>query len=87
MASMNNESTPVIRKETKNRISVDYEGKLTFKDRMKQKLKASNTWITAGVNTVRFILMLGVSFVILYPFFARIANSFMSQSDVLAIVE
>ena len=83
MASMNNESTPVIRKETKNRISVDYEGKLTFKDRMKQKLKASNTWITAGVNTVRFILMLGVSFVILYPFFARIANSFMSHSDVL----
>ena len=83
MASINNESTPVVRKETKNRISVDFEGKLTFKERMMQKLKASNTWITAGVNLVRFILMLGVSFVILYPFFARIANSFMSQSDVL----
>ncbi len=83
MASMNNESTPVVRKETKNRISVDYEGKLTIKERLVQKLKASNTWITAGVNVVRFILMLGVSFVILYPFIARIANSFMSKSDVL----
>ena len=83
MASMNNESTPVVKKETKNRISVDFEGKLTFKERMKQKLKASNTWITAGVNVVRFILMLGVSFVILYPFIARIANSFMSKTDVL----
>ena len=83
MASMNNESTPVVRKETKNRISVDFEGKLTFKERMMQKLKASNTWITAGVNVIRFILMLGVSFVILYPFFSRIASSFMSKSDVL----
>ena len=83
MASMNNESTPVVKKETKNRISVDFEGKLTFKERMKQKLKASNTWITAGVNAVRFILMLGVSFVILYPFIARIANSFMSKGDVI----
>ena len=83
MASMNNESTPVVKKETKNRISVDFEGKLTFKERMMQKLKASNTWITAGVNVVRFILMLGVSFVILYPFIARIANSFMTKADVL----
>ena len=83
MASMNNESTPVIRKETKNRISVDYEGKLTFKDRMKQKLKASNTWIKFAVAFMRFVLMLGVSFVIIYPFIARIAGSFMTQADVV----
>ena len=38
MASMNNESTPVVRKETKNRISVDFEGKLTFKERLMEKL-------------------------------------------------
>lgn len=75
--------TPTITKESKNRIVVDYEGKLSFKERMKQKLKASNTWITALVNFFRFILMLGVSFVILYPFVARIAGSFMSMEDVV----
>ncbi len=78
------ESTkPVITKETKNRISVDYEGKLTVKERLIKKLKASNTWIKAVVNFFRFILMLGVSYVILFPFFSKIAGSFMSKTDVV----
>jgi multiple sugar transport system permease protein len=77
------ENTTVITKESKNKIHVDYEGKLSFKERMMHKLKASNTWITLVINFFRFILMLGVSYVILYPFFARIAGSFMSKEDVV----
>ena len=77
------DSNTMVTKETKNKIRVDYEGKLSFKERLQSKLKASNTWIKAGVTFVRFILMLGVSYVILYPFFARIAGSFMSKEDVL----
>ncbi len=83
MDSNTRESTPVVRRETKNRISVDFEGKLTFKEKLIEKLKASNTWIKAVVNIFRFILMLGVSFVIIYPFVARIAGSFMTKADVL----
>ena len=83
MDSTKNTSTPVVAKETKNRIVVDYEGKLSFKERMLKKLKTSNTWIKMGVNFIRFILMLGVSFVILYPFAARIAGSFMTKEDVI----
>ena len=78
MEKTNNSNTPVIMKETKNKISVDYEGKLTVKERLKKKLSESNTWITAGVNVMKFILMLGISFVIIYPFIARIAGSFMT---------
>ena len=78
------DSNTVVRKETKNRIRVDYEGKLTFKERLKKKLKASNTWIKAVVNVCRFILMLGVSYVILYPFFAKIAGSFMTIEDIVS---
>ena len=77
------DSKTMITKETKNKIRVDYEGKLSVKERLKNKLKASNTWITATVNFFRFVLMLGVSFVILYPFFARIAGSFMTRADVI----
>ena len=76
-------NTPVITKETKNKIRVDYEGKLTFKERFMQKLKASNTWIKVIVNILRFVLMLGVSYVILYPFISRIAGSFMTHADVI----
>lgn len=77
------ETKTVVTKETKNKIHVDYEGKLSFKERLMKKLKESNTWIKAAVNVIRFILMLGVSYVILYPFFAKIAGSFMSREDVV----
>ena len=83
MENTNISNTPVVTKETKNRISVDYEGKLSVKERLKRKLKESNTWITAGINVLRFILMLGISFVIIYPFIARIAGSFMTYGDVI----
>ncbi len=82
-STKNNNSTPVITKESKNKIRVDYEGKLSASERFKAKLKASNTWIKMGVAFLRFILMLGVSFVILYPFIARIAGSFMTKEDVV----
>ena len=78
-----NSSSPVITKDTKNKISVDYEGKLTVQERLKRKLAESNTWIKAGVTVLRFILMLGISFVIIYPFIARIAGSFMTYDDVI----
>ena len=71
-----------ITKETKNKIRVDYEGKLSFKERMRQKFKSSKTWIKGIVSVLRFILMLGVSFVIIYPFISTIAGSFMSANDV-----
>lgn len=72
-----------VRKETKNKIHVDYEGKLSFKERLKSKAKAYNTWVRILVNIFRFVLMLGVSFVILFPFISKIAGSFMSQDDIL----
>ena len=82
MEKTNQSSTPIV-KETKKKIQVDYEGKLSVKERLKKKLSESNTWIKAGVNVLRFILMLGISFVIIYPFIARIAGSFMTYEDVI----
>ncbi len=70
-------------KETKNRIVVDYEGKLSFKERLKKRLSSSNVWIKVFVNIFRFVLMLGISYVILFPFVSRIAGSFMSKEDVI----
>ena len=77
------ESTPIIKKETKNRISVDYEGKLSFKERLMKKISTSHTWMKVVVNIFRFVLMLGVSYVILFPFVSKVAGSFMSINDVV----
>ena len=50
---------------------------------MKEKFKSSQTWVKIGITIFRFILMLGVSFVIIYPFISKMANSIMSQADVI----
>ena len=76
-------SKPIITKESKNRIQVDYEGKMSVKERLMNKLRTSHTWIKGVVNVCKFILMLGVSFVILFPFFSKIAGSFMSKEDII----
>ena len=83
MEKTKNTATPVVTKETKKKIHVDYEGKLSVKERLLKKLKESNTWIKVGVSVLKFILMLGISFVIIYPFIARIAGSFMTREDVI----
>ena len=75
--------TTYVTKETKNKIRVDYEGKLSFKDKFSKKLKESYTWIKIVMNIFRFILMLGVSYVILYPFITKIAGSFMTKEDIV----
>ncbi len=82
MDSAKNQSATVVTKESRNKIRVDYEGKLSFGQRMKSKLKSSQTWIKVVINIFRFLLMLGVSYVIIYPFISKIARSIMSISDV-----
>lgn len=66
-----------------NKISVDFDGKMSVKERLMHKLKTSNTWISAVVSVLKFILMLGVSYVILFPFLSKLAGSFMTKEDVI----
>ena len=70
-----------VTKESKNRIHVDYEGKMTFWQRFKLKI-CSTYFLTQVVWYIfRFILMIGISYVILFPFFSKIAGSFMGYED------
>lgn len=80
---MNNQkidSQPKVRKETKNKIKVDFE-RTPLKDRLKAKflnfffLKKVVWWI------IRYVLLIGISYIVLFPFFSKIASSFMSKSD------
>ena len=80
-----NEQTEVraarVTKESKNRIHVDYEGKMSFWQRFKLKI-CSTYFLTQVVwYLFRFILMIGISYVILFPFFSKIAGSFMGYED------
>lgn len=77
----NQQTAPIVRKNTKRRIRVDYEGKTKAGARFKLKLKTASFWIDKAWYLARFIIMLGISYVILQPFFSRIFQSFMAFED------
>ena len=79
---MNNQevSAPKIKRESKNRIRVDFE-RTSFWKRMRLKFFSMHFLGTALWKIVRFLLLLGISYVILMPFFTKISSSFMSGDD------
>ncbi len=78
---MNNvETAPKIKKETKNKIRVEFE-RTPLSERLKAKFVNLYFFKKIGVYLFKFIFLLGISFVILFPFFSKISTSFMSPSD------
>ncbi len=69
-----------ILKETKNKIKVDFERTDWW---LKFKLKYFNTAFIVNFLWLifRFLILVGISYVILSPYFAQIMASFMSESD------
>ena len=76
----NQANAPKVLKESKNKITVDFE-RTSLKERL--KLKYLNISYVAMLiwRFFRVILILGVSYVILYPFFSKITSSFMPAED------
>ena len=73
-------SQPRIKKESKNKIKVDFE-----RTPLKQRLKAKflNTYFLTKIIwfIFRLVLLIGISYVVLFPFLTKIAGSFMSVDD------
>ena len=77
-ANMN--STPRITKETKRKIKADFE-RTPLKDRLKAKFVNLYFFQKVVWYIFRLVLLIGISYVVLYPFFTKIAGSFMSPED------
>ena len=85
---MNNQQTaqtgvpkpPKVMKESKNKIKVDFE-RTPLKERMKAKFLNGYFFKNLVWGLFRYVLLIGISYVILFPFFAKISGSFMSRDD------
>ena len=75
---------PKVKKETKNKIKVDFD-RTPLKDRLKAKFGNWAFYTGILVYLFRFIILLGVSYIVLYPFFTKIAASFMSPDDFIDV--
>ncbi len=77
---MSEEQGTKVLRESKNRIRVDFERTSRW-TRFRIKYLSLNFLGTVVFKLFRFVLLLGVSYIILYPFFAKIAASFMGPDD------
>ena len=80
MNASNVENTPKVRKESKNKIRVDFE-RTPLKERLKAKFLSLFFLKKVAWYIVRLILLIGISYIVLYPFFTKIAGSFMAPED------
>ena len=76
------ESKTIVKKESKNKIRVEFEDRTPWLQRM--KLKIFNMYFFKNVvwGFIRYVLLAGISYVVLYPFIIKIFDSFKSAEDV-----
>ncbi|MBR4296082.1 MAG: carbohydrate ABC transporter permease [Clostridia bacterium] len=80
MDAQNAVKQPKIKKETKNKIRVDFE-RTPLKERLKAKFGTTFFYQKLVVVIFRLVLLIGISYVILFPFISKIASSFMGMND------
>lgn len=80
MNTQNVRTSPRVKKESKNKIRVEFE-RTPFLQRMKARFGTVYFLQRVIWYAFRLVLLLGISYVILFPFLAKIAGSFMSPGD------
>ena len=75
---------PKIKKESKNKIKVEFV-RTPLLERLKAKFLNMYTVKNVVWFLFRFLLLLGVAYVILFPFYSKIASSFMSAQDFIDV--
>lgn len=80
MNSQQTQNAPRVMKESKNKIRVEFE-RTPLKERIKAKFLNGNFIKSVVVKVFTYVLLIGISYVILFPFFAKISGSFMSRED------
>lgn len=78
---MNNSQAEVkVKRETKNTIKVEFD-RTPFWQRMKAKFINKNFLTKLIWAIFRYVILIGISYIILFPFFTKISSSFMGPED------
>ena len=77
---MNAQEQPKVTKETKNKIRVEFD-RTPLWERLKAKFFSLFFLQKAAWFIFRLVLLVGISYIVLFPFFSKIAGSFMGPED------
>ncbi len=80
MNQQNVTNQPKVRRESKNRIKVDFE-RTPLWERLKAKFLNFNFIKNVVWWIVRYVLLVGIAYIVLFPFFSKISASFMGKLD------
>ena len=80
MNAQNIDNKPKVQKETKNKIKVEFE-RTPLKERLKAKFLSTFFLQKVVFYIFRLILLIGISYVVLFPFFSKITGSMMAPED------
>ncbi len=80
MNAQNVDNKPKVQKETKKKIRVEFE-RTPLKERLKAKFLSLFFLKKVVWYIFRLVLLVGISYIVLFPFFSKIAGSFMSPDD------
>ena len=80
MNAQNIDNKPKIQKESKNKIRVEFE-RTPLKERLKAKFLSLFFLKKVVWYIFRLVLLVGISFIVLFPFFTKITGSFMASED------
>ena len=80
MNAQNIDNKPAVKKNTKRKIRVDFE-RAPLKERLKAKFLSLFFLKKIVWYVFRLILLVGISYIVLFPFFTKIAGSFMAPED------
>ena len=80
MNAQNIDNKPRVQKESKNKIKVEFE-RTPLKERLKAKFLSMFFLKKVVWYVFRLILLIGISYIVLFPFFSKIAGSFMAYED------
>ena len=74
------DNKPKVRKESKNKIKVDFE-RTPLKERLKAKFLNVYFFKKLLWAIVRYVLLIGIAYIVLFPFFSKISASIMAKQD------
>jgi multiple sugar transport system permease protein len=84
MNAQNTENKPAVKRETKNKIRVEFD-RTPLKERLKAKFLSFYFLQKVAIAIFRLVLMVGISYIVIFPFVSKITSSIMAPEDFIDV--
>ena len=84
MNAQNTENKPRVKRETKNKIRVEFD-RTPLKERLKAKFLSFYFLQKVAITVFQLVLMVGISYIVIFPFISKITSSIMAPQDFIDV--